>query len=125
MRVDSTGDLIVVDWDAAGPVVPRQEVACFALVLAGRAKGEAYARDVAHAFISGYRQSVREFALSGPADLAMLVQGQLRRTEQNVRMALGPEVSPRQHELAAILLQNLQSLPDRLGAMWATLTGCG
>jgi hypothetical protein len=66
----------------------------------------------------------REFALSGPADLAMLVQGQLWWTEQNVRMALGPEGGPRQHESAAILLQNLQSLPQRLSGMWATLTGC-
>jgi hypothetical protein len=108
MRVESTGDLIVVDWDAAGPVVPHQEVACFALVLAERANGQAYVDSGAHAFIHGYPESVRELVLSGPADLAMLVQGQLWWTEQNVRMALGPVVSQRQDESAAILLQNLQ-----------------
>jgi aminoglycoside phosphotransferase (APT) family kinase protein len=124
MRVESTGDLVVVDWDAAGPVVPRQEVACFSLVLAERANGEGYAGDVASAFVSGYRDSAGDFAFSGPADLAMLVQGQLWWTEQNVRMALRPEVSPRQHESAAIRLQNLQLLPKRLTGILATLAGC-
>lgn len=28
----ATGALVLVDWDAAGPVVPEREVACFALV---------------------------------------------------------------------------------------------
>src|SRR5205085_2353814 len=83
MRVDSAGDLVVVDWDAAGPVVPHQEVACFALVLAERANGHGYVDGVARGFINGYRESVREWGLSGPADLAMLVQGQLWWTEQN------------------------------------------
>ena len=50
--------LALVDWDAAGPVVPAQEVACFALVFADCGDGASYEVDVADAFIEGYRRAV-------------------------------------------------------------------
>ena len=34
MKLRNEGGLVLVDWDAAGPVVPVQEVACYALVFA-------------------------------------------------------------------------------------------
>jgi len=60
---------VLVDWDAAGPVVPVQEVACFALVFAERGNNSGYNTKVAHAFINGYRDAGGDFTFSGREDL--------------------------------------------------------
>jgi Ser/Thr protein kinase RdoA (MazF antagonist) len=90
MRLERGGGFVLVDWDAAGPVVPCQEVACFALVFAERSDRLGYAPEIARAFIDGYRAAGGHFAFSGREDLAMLVQGRLWWVEQNLRLALAP-----------------------------------
>ncbi len=125
MRVDAPRRYMLVDWDTAGPVVPRQEVACFALVLADRGGGLGYASDVTCAFIRGYREAGGEFSASSAADLAMLVQGQLWWTEQNVRMAMALDGGTTQDRLAANLLGNLETIPARLSEMSTVLAACG
>ena len=108
---------MLVDWDAAGPVVPLHEVACFALVFAERGKNCGCDGKIARAFINGYRDAGGEFTFSGHEDLAMLVQGRLWWTEQNLRMALAPRASVDQRHLSVELLRNLERLPAELSEM--------
>ena len=122
MRLE-TGGLVLVDWDAAGPVIPHQEVACFALVFGDRGDGHGYAEAVVRAFIDGYRRAGGRFAFSGPGELALHVQGQVWWTEQNVRLALASPEGIEQGRLAAMLLDGLVGLEDRLPEMAAMLSG--
>jgi len=117
MRPEHGGSFVLVDWDAAGPVVPCHEVACFALVFAERSNKHGYAPDIARAFIDGYRDAGGHFTFSGREDLAMLVQGRLWWAEQNLRLVLAPSSTPRQHHLSAELLRNLEQLPAHLPEM--------
>ena len=62
------GSHVVVDWDAAGPVHAREEVAKYALVWAS-APGQSYVREAVQAFIQGYREAGGHFASRGILDL--------------------------------------------------------
>lgn len=117
MRLRDSPGLVLVDWDAAGPVVPRQEMACFALVFAERDNNSGYDAEVARAFINGYRDAGGAFTFRGREDLAMLVQGRLWWTEQNLRMALAAPSTADQRHLSVELLRNLEWLPTELSDM--------
>lgn len=58
----------VLDWDSAGPVVARHDVAKFALVWATPEHGQPLAAAV-HAFIDGYRECGGRYESQGPTDL--------------------------------------------------------
>jgi hypothetical protein len=58
----------VIDWDAAGPVNAREEVAQFALVWAS-APGQAPSQEAVQAFIRGYRVAGGHFVSRGILDL--------------------------------------------------------
>lgn len=124
MRLSDGHGLVLVDWDAAGPVVPAQEVVCFALVYAERDNNAGYAAKVAWAFINGYRAASGAFAFTGCEDLAMLVQGRLWWTEQNLRMALVPRATADQRHLSVELLRNLERLPAEFSQMCDILFAC-
>ncbi len=115
------GRHVLVDWDAAGPVVPRQEVACFALVFGDRGQDGGYDQRVVRAFIDGYRQAGGQFARPGPDDLAFTASGLLWWTEQNVRLALASPTERAQAELTANLLTTLSQVQDRLTAQASML----
>jgi Ser/Thr protein kinase RdoA (MazF antagonist) len=117
MRLRESHELVLVDWDAAGPVVPVHEVACFALVFAERGNNSGYDAAVAHAFIKGYREAGGAFTFTGREDLAMLVQGRLWWTEHNLRMALAPHAAVDQRHLSVELLRSLERLPAELFKM--------
>jgi Ser/Thr protein kinase RdoA (MazF antagonist) len=123
MRLRDGRGLVLVDWDAAGPVVPAQEVVCFALLFAERDNNSGYAAAVVRAFINGYR-AAGAFAFTGCEDLAMLVQGRLWWTEQNLRMALAPRASADQRHLSIELLASLERLPAELHSMCDILFRC-
>jgi len=120
----ATGALVLVDWDAAGPVVPEQEVACFALVFGDRGDRQGYEEPVVRAFIDGYRQAGGRFAFSGLGDLTMHAQGQLWWIDHNLRLALASPASVEQNRLTGVLLDGLSSLDDRLAEMAAIVARC-
>jgi thiamine kinase-like enzyme len=80
------GELLLVDWDAAGPVHPRHEVAALALVWGGVGLGEPDRR-AARAVIDGYREAGGEYvAQDGDLDEFALVS--VGWFEFNVRRAI-------------------------------------
>jgi hypothetical protein len=118
------GPLVLVDWDAAGPAIPKQEVACFALVFGDRGERQGYDEPVVRAFIDGYRQAGGRFAFSGAGDLAMHAQGQLWWVDHNVQLALASPASVEQDRLTSVLLDGLGHLDEQFADMAAVLSGC-
>lgn len=84
----SDGRLLLVDWDAAGPVNPRHDVANCALAWAGVRLGDP-SRPLVQAFIGAYRGAGGRHMSFQPGDLAGLVSRQLVWFNFNVRRALG------------------------------------
>ncbi len=80
--------LVLIDWDAAGPVNPRHDVANYALIWAGVRLGDPD-RALAHAFIGAYRRAGGIDVRFRPGDVAELVSRQLTWMNFNVRRALG------------------------------------
>jgi thiamine kinase-like enzyme len=121
------GELMLVDWDAAGPVHPRQDLANEALVWAGVHRGDPDA-GVAHAFVDAYRRAANTNDRFQATDLAELVSVRLGWFEFNVRRALGERVrdeSDRQVGLN-VVRRNAEQLPRfarSLDAWLAVLTG--
>ena len=62
----------------------------------------------------GYRDAGGAFTFTGREDLAMLVQGRLWWTEQNLRMALAPHATGDQRHLSVELLRSLERLRAEL-----------
>jgi Phosphotransferase enzyme family len=84
----SAGELLLVDWDAAGPVNPRHDLANEALVWAGVHRidpDEATAR----AFVAAYRKAGGVDDAFRATDIAELVSLRLGWLDFNVRRALG------------------------------------
>jgi hypothetical protein len=81
------GELLLADWDAAGPVHPRHEIASLALVWGGVGLGEPDRR-AASSLIEGYRRAGGVFdARDGDLDeFALVTVGWF---EFNVRRAIG------------------------------------
>jgi len=85
------GGLVLVDWDSAGPVNPRQDLANQALTCAGVHVGDPD-RAVARAFVESYRRGGGVAAPFARTDLAELVSARLTWFDFNVRRALGERV---------------------------------
>ena len=82
------GELLLVDWDAAGPVNPRHDLANQALVWAGVHFGDPDAA-VARAFVEAYRGNGGVDETFRRTDLAELFGERLGWFRFNVRRALG------------------------------------
>jgi thiamine kinase-like enzyme len=115
------GALALVDWDAAGPVIPEHEVACFALVFGESSDRQHYDQTIVSAFVEGYRHAGGRFRFSGPSDLRMHLQGRLWWTEQNIRVALDNPADELQNRLTDALLADLVQLEERLPTMLQAL----
>lgn len=85
------GELLLVDWDAAGPVNPRHDLANEALVWAGVHRGDPDPT-IARAFIDAYRRDGGVNEVFRPTDLAELVAVRLGWFEFNLHRALGERV---------------------------------
>ncbi len=82
------GELLLVEWDSAGPVNPRHDLANQALVWAGVHLGDPDAA-VARAFVEAYRCNGGVDETFRPTDLAELFGERLGWFRFNVRRALG------------------------------------
>lgn len=78
------GNHVVVDWDDAGVVNAREEVAKFALVWA-TVPGQPPQPDAVHAFIRGYREVGGHFESRGILDLTYQARTRLWWLAYNVR----------------------------------------
>lgn len=95
------GELLLVDWDAAGPVRPRHEVANLALTWAGVHLGEPDWK-VVRAWIGAYREAGGELERILPGDLAEFVAVSVGWFENNVRRAMGADDGDGGGEQAAL-----------------------
>ena len=119
------GELLLVDWDAAGPVNPRHDLANEALAWAGVHRGEPDPA-VARAFVDAYRRDGGVSEAFRPTDLAELVVVRLFWFEFNVYRALGERVRDESDRAlgAAVVRRNVTQLPRfarSLGAWLAIL----
>ena len=106
------GDLLLVDWDQAGPVNPRHDVANHALVWAGVHLGDPDPTN-ARAYVEAYRRAGGDDAPFHSTDLAELVSLRLGWFDFNVRRALGErlrDIADRQLG-ANVVRRNVEQLP--------------
>jgi len=103
------GDLVLVDWDAAGPIWPPWELACYATLWSARRNGN-YDLDAAVAFLAGYRGGGGDISGDEADTLPRLVDNVESWTKKNVRWAV---VSPTETQdvNAELLIQGLLSTP--------------
>ena len=108
----SDGGLMLVDWDAVGPVSARHEIASLALVWGGVDFGEP-SREAARALLSGYRDAGGELDAIRASDFGEFLCVMLGWFEYNVRRALGDRNRDEgDRELAAkIVTRFFASLP--------------
>ena len=103
----------VVDWDSAGPVVARHDVAKFALVWATPEDGQPLAAAV-HAFIDGYRECGGQYKSQGQTDLLHQQKTLHWWLTFNIRRDLSDRPGP-DAELTPALLRSVTSWDtDRL-----------
>lgn len=105
-------DLLLVDWDAAGPVNPRHEVASLALTWAGVHLGEPDWK-VVRAWIAGYRAGGGVVDAIRPTDLAEFVAVLSQWFEDNARRAIGerPGDEVERKRSADIVRRGFKDLP--------------
>ena len=105
-------ELLLVDWDQAGPVHPRHDVANHALVWAGVHLGDPDATN-ARAYVDAYRRAGGDDDLFRATDLAELVSLRLGWFDFNVRRALGERVrDAADRQLGAnVVRRNVEQLP--------------
>ena len=126
MRTPS-GELLLVDWDAAGPVHPRHDLANHALVWAG-VHAQEPDRRAARAYLDGYRRGGGSSEPFRPTDLAELVALRLGWLEFNVHRALGEQVrgAADRGVGVAVIRRNVEQVPrfvHSLDAWLAVLEG--
>ncbi len=102
------GSHVVVDWDAAGPVNAREEVAKFALVWAS-APGQAPSKAAVQAFIRGYRAAGRRFVSRGILDLTHQARTLLWWLAYNIRRDVSENPGP-DPDLTPALLAGVHAL---------------
>lgn len=102
------GSQVVVDWDAAGPVNAREEVAKFALVWAS-APGQAPSKEAVQAFIRGYREAGGHFVSRGVLDLTYRARSLLWWLAYNVRRDVSENPGP-DPDLTPALLSGVREL---------------
>jgi hypothetical protein len=120
------GDLVLVDWDAAGPVHWRHDLANEALTWAGVHMGDP-APAIARAFIDAYRRAGGSDERFRATDLAELVAVRLGWFDFNIRRALGEQVrdeADREYG-AGVVRRNVEQLPRfaRSLAAWVAALG--
>jgi hypothetical protein len=125
MRTDE-GVLLLVDWDAAGPVNPRHEVAGLALRWAGSGLGEPDWR-VVRAWIRAYRAAGGDMDPLLPGDLGEYVSVALWWFEYNVRRAMGERAIDQVDRARGLDMarREFRSLPRLLGSLdrWTRVLG--
>lgn len=102
------GNHVVVDWDEAGVVNAREEVAKFALVWAA-APGQTPLRDAVRAFILGYRKAGGYFKSRGILDLTYRARTRLWWLAYNIRRDVS-EVGGHVPDLTIALLSGVHPL---------------
>ncbi|HLB23822.1 MAG TPA: phosphotransferase, partial [Dehalococcoidia bacterium] len=121
-----SGDLLLVDWDAAGRVNPRHEVASLALRWAGSGLGEPDWR-IVRAWIRAYREAGGELDRIRPGDLGEYVSVAISGFEYNVRRALGERARDEADRRMGtdMARREFKSLPRLLGSIerWARVLG--
>ncbi len=88
-----SGEHSVVDWDAAGPVLAREEVATFAFVWATD-QADVISPTAVQAFIEGYRASGGQYTSRGISDLMGRERSRLGWLAFNVQRQLGTPAGP-------------------------------
>lgn len=118
----SSGALILVDWDAAGPVNPRHDVANEALVWAGVHLGDPDP-DLARAFVDSYRRTAGMDERFQPTDLAELVSVRLGWLDFNLRRALGEHIRDDADREAGVnvVRRNVEQIPRFVRSLGAWL----
>ncbi|MBI5290014.1 MAG: phosphotransferase [Chloroflexi bacterium] len=116
------GELLLVDWDAAGRVHPRHEVAGLALRWAGVGLAEPDWK-IVRAWIRAYRAAGAELDRIQPGDLGEFVSVAIWWFEYNVRRALGERARDEADRRLGIDMtrREFKSLPRVLGSIerWA------
>lgn len=117
-------ELLLVDWDQAGPVNPRHDLADHALVWAGVHRDEPDPHAVG-TFVAAYRSAGGTSEPFRPTDLAELVAKRLGWIEFNVHRALGEQIRSGADRLtgAQAIRRNTEQLPRILRSLdgWLTL----
>ncbi len=113
------GRLVVVDWDAAGPVNAREETALFALVWASAPGQSSPDREAVAAFIGGYRAAGGTFVSRGVVDLTHQARSRLWWLTRNVERDLSARPGP-DPDLTPALIDGVPPLD--LDALAATAT---
>jgi hypothetical protein len=123
MRTDN-GRLMIIDWDASGPVVPRQEVAMDAIVWAG---GYVQGPHPAHAraFLAGYRAAGGVFENPRADDFAEFARNMLGWLAFNLRRTMGERIGDDSHRAIAngVVRDVLHAMPRYARSLdaWARL----
>ena len=124
--VAADGGLLIVDWDATGPVSARHELANTTLVWGGGYFGEPRA-ELSRAVIEGYRATGGEFDDPRPPDFAEFVCIMVNWFEFNVRRALGERLQDESDRaLAEREVRHILRQLDRVARSprsWATMLG--
>lgn len=102
------GSHVVVDWDAAGPVNAREEVAKYALVWA-TAPEQSPSKEAVQAFIHGYREAGGHFVSRGVLDLTHRARSLLWWLAYNVRRDVSENPGP-DPDLTPALLAGVRAL---------------
>jgi hypothetical protein len=102
------GRQVVVDWDAAGPMNAREDVAKWAVVWASP-PGAAPVREAVRAFVAGYRAAGGRFVSRGLRDLTHHVRSLLWWTGYNIGRDLGDDPGP-DPDLTPALLSEVRRL---------------
>ena len=120
------GELVLVDWDQAGPVNPRHDLANHALVWAGLHLGDP-SPEIARAFVDAYRRAGGIDEPFRHTDLAELVSARLGWFDFNVRRALGERALDDEDRRAgaAVIARNVTQLPRFASSLTAWLAVLG
>jgi hypothetical protein len=112
------GDLFLVDWDAAGPILPRHDVANTALAWAGIHLGEPDWK-VVRTWVRAYRAAGGQLERFVAGDLAEFVTVAIWWFEHNVRRSLGETGGDESDEQRAIAFarREFKSLPRILRSL--------
>jgi Ser/Thr protein kinase RdoA (MazF antagonist) len=90
------GRLLLIDWDTAGPTVPREDVAMHAIMWGG-----GYTRDPdeasSQAFLAGYREAGGRFDSPRREDFAEFARVMLRSFAFNLGRTLGDRLADESH----------------------------
>jgi len=90
------GGLVLIDWDTAGPTVPREDVARHAIVWGGGYEHDPDPR-AARAFIAGYRSAGGAFNAPRREDFAEYMRAMLGSLSFNLGRTLGERLADETH----------------------------